>query len=306
MLETLGKIISLRNNKNRRKMDNLLDLRPEQGESTPRAVAALATDPACDALIPLHAHRRAQLIHAISGVMIVRAAPGSWVVPPGRAVWVPAGIAHEIRTVGTVAMRTVFVEPGTRPGLADECRVLQISPLLRELILRAVALPLDYPLGGREERTMELLLDEIEAAPALSLHVPMPRHAGLARLCGGLVGDPAQPATLEGWAQQLHMNQRTLARLFRRETGMNFGAWCRQARLLLSLPRLAAGASILEVALEHGYDSPSAFAAMFRKTLGMPPSLYIRPQATHFVSSPTPSAGATPVDRQSRIHGVSG
>lgn len=257
-------------------MDKSLNLRPEQGESTPRTVAALATDAADDTVIPAHAHRRGQLIHAISGVMIVSAAPGSWVVPPGRGVWVPPGMAHQIRMAGDVQMRTVFVEPGTRAALGDECRVVDVGALLRQLIVAAVSLPMDYLQGGRDERVMELMLDEIEAAPTLSLHVPMPRHAGLARLCARLVRDPSQPASLEGWALELHMNTRTLARLFLRETGTNFGAWCRQARLLLSLPRLAAGASILTVALEHGYDSPSAFTAMFRRTLGVPPSLYLQ------------------------------
>ncbi|PIF78256.1 AraC family transcriptional regulator [Variovorax sp. 54] len=253
-----------------------LNLRPDEGESTPRAVAVLATDPAGDAFIPPHAHRRGQLIHAISGVMMVSAAAGSWVVPPGRGVWGPPGMTHQIRMAGEVQMRTVFVEPGTRADLGTDCRVIHVGALLRELIVAAVSLPLDYAPGGRDERVMELILDEIEAAPALSLHVPMPRHARLAALCEALIRDPAQPATLDGWAARLHMNARTLARLFERETGMTFGAWCRQARLLLSLPQLAAGASILEVALAHGYESPSAFTAMFRRTLGMPPSQYLQ------------------------------
>jgi AraC-like DNA-binding protein/quercetin dioxygenase-like cupin family protein len=255
---------------------NTLDLNPVEGESTPRAVAALATDPAGDAFIPPHSHRRGQLIHAISGVMLVSAAAGSWVVPPGRGVWVPAGMAHQIRMAGVVKMRTVFVEPGTRADLGGECRVIHVGELLRALIVSAASLPRDYAPGGRDERVVELMRDEIEAAPALSLHVPMPRHARLTALCEALVRDPSLPASLDDWALRLHMNSRTLARLFQRETGMNFGAWCRKARLLLSLPKLAGGASVLEVALAHGYESPSAFTAMFRRTLGVPPSVYLR------------------------------
>ena len=108
-------------------MDKEIDLRPEHGESTPRAVAVLATDPAGDAFIPPHTHRRGQLIHAISGVMLVSAAAGSWVVPTGRGVWVPGGMEHQIRMAGEVRMRTVFVEPGTRADLGSECRVIQIG-----------------------------------------------------------------------------------------------------------------------------------------------------------------------------------
>lgn len=257
-------------------MDNL-NLRPAHGEVTPRPVAVLATDAGDGAFIPPHTHRRGQLIHAISGVMIVSAAPGRWVVPPGRGVWVPPGMQHQIRMAGEVQMRTVFVEPGTREALGSECRVVHVDALLRQLIVAAVDVALDYGHGSRDERLMELILDEIGAAPALSLHVPMPRHARLAALCEKFVRDPSMAASLDDWARRLHMNTRTLARLFQRETGLNLGAWVRQARLLLSLPKLAAGASILEVALAHGYESPSAFTAMFRRTLGVPPSRYLHP-----------------------------
>ncbi len=271
-------IVALRMRKDRREMDKkktvAFDLQPVQGETTPRPVAVLATDPSGD--IPTHRHRRGQLIHATHGVLVVNTAQGSWVVPPGRGVWVPPGMPHDNRVVGEVRMRTVFVEPGARAGLPGSCRVIEVSELLRALILAGIALPRDYADDSRTGRIMGLILDEIEAAPALALHVPMPRHARLARLVRRWIADPSQPVSLEAWARQLHMNPRTLARLFQRETAMNLGAWYRQARLLLSLPKLAEGASILEVALAHGYESPSAYTAMFRRTLGMPPSLYMQ------------------------------
>lgn len=249
------------------------------GEQTVRPVVAYAMDPPDGTVIPPHAHRRGQMLYAISGVMLVRAAIGSWVVPPGRAVWVPPRTRHEIAMAGDVAMRTVFVEPGLRPGLWESCQVFEVGPLLRELVIAAVDLPRDYVTGGRDEHLMTLVLDEIERAQPLSLHVPMPAHTGLARLCRGLVRDPAQEVSLAAWARVLHMHPRSLARLFLRETGMNLGEWCRETKLLLSLPRLAAGASVLEVALEHGYNSPSAFTAAFRRSFGAAPSAYLRERA---------------------------
>lgn len=277
MLGKLDQVILRLMSDNRRKMDKTIDLHPEHGETTPHGVAVLATDPPANALIARHTHRRGQLLYATSGVMIVRADTGSWVVPPGRAVWIAPGVAHEIELAGTVAMRTVFVEPDLCAGLGGLGRVIHVSALLQQLILSGAQVPLDHAPGGRDERLMALILDEIYAAPTLSLHVPLPQHPGLTRLCRGFIADASAPATLQAWARILHMNERTLARQFRRETGMTFGAWRRQTRLLLSLPRLAAGVSILQVALEHGYDSPSAFTAMFRKALGVPPSLYISP-----------------------------
>ena len=142
--------------------------------------------------------------------------------PHGRR---PRGHAHRVRGAGAAARPVARL-----PSDAGHA-------LLRELVLEAIELPMDYPLGGREERVMQLILDEMERARALSLHVPMPRHGALAACCRSFVDDPSQDVGLASWAQRLHMHPRTLARLFLRETGMNFGAWCRQARLLLSLPR---------------------------------------------------------------------
>ncbi|WEK00215.1 MAG: helix-turn-helix transcriptional regulator [Candidatus Sphingomonas phytovorans] len=246
----------------------------EDCEGAPRPVSALASDhPDGDHVAP-HRHPRAQLIHTLSGVMTVTSRAGSWVVPAGRAVWMPPHEEHAIRIAGHVSMRTVFVRDDARACLPQCCEVLEVSPFLREAIVAATSIPLDYATGGRDARIMELILDEIEAAPRLYLHVPMPRDPRLARLCAGLIANPAAPATLERLGADIHVSGRTLARMFHRELGMSFGEWLRRMRLLLSLPRLAAGVSVLEVAMEHGYDSPSAFAAMFRRTLGVSPTAY--------------------------------
>lgn len=247
----------------------------EDCEAALRPVAAFASDHPDGEHIAPHRHARAQLIHTLGGVMTVTSPEGSWIVPPGRAVWMPPQCDHAIRIAGDVPMRTVFVREDARPGLPRQCEVMEVSPFLREAIVAATRIPLDYAAGGRDERVMDLILDEIEAAPRLHLHVPMPRDPRLARLCQKLIAEPARPVTLEELAREIHVSSRTLARMFHRELGLSFGDWLRRMRLLLSLPRLAAGASVLSVALEHGYDSPSAFTAMFRRTMGVSPRAYL-------------------------------
>lgn len=258
-----------------REMDNMSPRTLEDCERAPRPIAALASDYADGAHIEPHHHPRAQLIHAVSGVMTVSSRTGSWVVPSGRAVWMPAHEKHAIRIAGHVTMRTVYVKENARPGLLPGCEVIEVSAFLREAIVAATRIPLDYVSGGRDERVMELILDEIEAAPRIGLHLPMPRDPRLARLCQQMIANPSKPVTLEELAAKVHVSGRTLARLFQSELGMNFGDWLRRMRLLLSLQRLAAGASVAEVALEHGYESPSAFTAMFRRTLGLSPTTYL-------------------------------
>ncbi len=243
-------------------------------QSTTRPVSALAKDYPHGHVIAWHSHRRAQLLHSLSGVVTVNSQAGTWVVPPHRGVWMPPGMTHEVRLTGSVQMRTVFIEPGARADLRPDCVVVDISPLLRALLDTATTLPLDYPLGGREERIMELILDELRALPILSLDIRLPADPALAVLCKRILRRPEEPVSLASGAAYLDTSPRTLSRLFQRETGMSFAQWVRRARLLKSLDALAAGTPIVDVALSLGYDSPSAFSAMFRRTLGVAPSVY--------------------------------
>ncbi|MHC6225343.1 AraC family transcriptional regulator [Pseudomonas sp. X10] len=221
-----------------------------------------------------HCHDRAQLIHALSGVVTVNSRQGSWVVPPGRGVWVPAAVEHDLKIAGMVRMRTLFIDPQARPDLPRECQVIEISALLRELIISAMDIPADVPAGGRDERVMQLILDEIRVLPVMALHVPSPCDPQLLALCQALRAAPAEDWSLQRAARHSGISPRTLTRAFQRETGLSFIQWLRRMRLLTSLDALAAGHSILDVALDLGYDSPSAFSAMFRRTLGVSPSAY--------------------------------
>ncbi|VEA64900.1 Uncharacterized HTH-type transcriptional regulator ypdC [Serratia plymuthica] len=241
---------------------------------TNRSIVPIAKDYQHGDFEPLHHHNCAQLIHSLSGVVQVNTRLGSWVVPPGRGVWLPARMEHSLRITGKVAARALFVDPLARADLPAQCEVVQISPLLRELIICAMDIPVDYPQGGREDRIMELILDELRVLPILPLHLPEPRDEALLALCRHIQQSLAQPWELEQAAGYISVSGRTLSRRFQRETGLRFGDWVRRARLLAALNALAAGHSVLEVALDLGYDSPSAFSAMFRRLLGVAPSVY--------------------------------
>lgn len=224
----------------------------------------------------LHAHPRGQLLYAIAGVMIVRSPVGTWVVPPNRAVWLVADLEHEVRMAGDVKIRTLFIDDRSVSGLPEESCVLAVSPLLRELIVAAMTVPLDYAPDSRDARLMRLLLDELRQEPVLPLHLPMPRDPRLLRLCMELVAHPDEAATAQDWAAQFGVTAKTIHRLFAKETGLTFGQWRQQARLLHALERLARGERIIDVAAESGYASQSAFTAMFRKHFGLPPSVFYR------------------------------
>lgn len=223
---------------------------------------------------PQHYHNCAQLVHTLSGVVRVETAQGHWIVPPGRGVWLPSGVRHALQITGDVAARTLFVDPLARADLPASCQVVQVSPLLRELIVSALALPESYAPASRAERIYELILDEIRVMSELPFSLPEPQSDALVALCRTLRAAPGQSWTLEHSARYINVSSRTLARRFQQETGLQFSDWVRRARLMEALTRLARGDSVLTVSLELGYDSPSAFSAMFRRIMGVAPSDY--------------------------------
>ena len=240
----------------------------------PRPVVALARDLPPSHEIDWHSHPRFQLVYAARGVMTVDTREATWVVPPQRAVWMPPTVEHRLTAKGVVQLRSLYVRPEAASRMPRTCEVLEVTPLLRELILRATELPLEYDVRGPAGRVMRLLLDELAGLAPLPYHLPMPKTAPLAAICRRLLDAQDESATLEQIARDGTLSGRTLARHFRRHTGMSFAEWRRRARLLRALGWIAEGRPIVEVAMELGYDSPSAFSAMFRRELGAPPSSF--------------------------------
>lgn len=247
---------------------------PDDYQDVPRPLGVLARDVPDHQVTRWHSHKRAQLVYAASGVMLVRTRQGEWVIPPQRAVWVPAGVLHETETVGTVAMRTIYIDAAVAKRLPHHCRAVNVSPLLRELILRAATLPVLYSRRAPIARVMQMILDEIRESPMVPLHLPVPRDARVARICDRIMRDPARHETLEALAKREGMSKRTAERLYLRAVGMTFVKWRQQARLLAALTRLAAGKSVKQVAFKSGYASQSAFTNMFKRILGATPRNY--------------------------------
>lgn len=251
--------------------------RVTQYEDTPRDVVATGNDYPGRFVLPPHTHKRHQLLYAVTGVVKAITPEGSWVVPPRRALWIPAGVMHEVHMDGTVSTRSAYIrqEAAAAAGLWTHCQVITVSPLLHELLQEAVDLPVEYDLEGRDGRLMALLVDEVRAMQPLALNTPLPSDRRLRRLCRVMLDAPALEIDIDAMADKAGMSRRSFTRTFREETGMSFAAWRQQACLLAALTRLGRGESITQVAIELGYGSTSAFTAAFRRVLGAPPSRYL-------------------------------
>ena len=221
-----------------------------------------------------HSHDWHQLLYASEGVMTIHTASGSWVVPPHRAVWIPAKVQHSLQMSGIVSMRTLYLLPGLSKALPTDCCTVNVPPLLRELILEAVNRQTLKQSSPSQARLIGVILDQIEALPAAPLQLPMPRDIRASKVAELLKANPAEPGSLEQISRQAGASPRTIERLFRSETNMGFRKWRQRLRLLHALRLLAAGEPVTNVALESGYDSTSAFISMFRRELGATPSRY--------------------------------
>jgi AraC-like DNA-binding protein/quercetin dioxygenase-like cupin family protein len=243
-------------------------------EQEPFLVArALSTTYSGGSCLRPHRHASHQLLFAASGAMTVTGDRTTWMIPPGRAVLIPAGALHAIRMWGDVAMRSLYFPVGAAASAfdADACRVISVSPLLRELILRVAELAALDSRVAADARLMGVLMDELAAAHIEPLLLPLPSDARALTAANSVLEDPADGATTHDVARRSGLSARTLERLFRAETGMTFGLWRQKARLLESVRRLAQGGSVTDAALESGYSSVSAYIAAFKQTFGCTP-----------------------------------
>lgn len=230
----------------------------------------LATDYAADEWIAPHTHDAHQIVHASSGVLRVVSDNDSWVVPPGRAIWMPARRTHAIHCHTAVQMRTVYLR-GHGPEMPETCAVWSVSPLMREILVRLAR----SPDPRSREHLAALLFLEIETITTLPFHLPLPTDARLRRLTDTVSAHPATSRSLKQWARRLGMSERNLIRRFHNETGMTYRQWRRQVRLLEGLERLATGQRVTTTAFEVGYESVSAFVAAFREAFGETPKRYV-------------------------------
>lgn len=226
-----------------------------------------------DFLLLEHDHPWAQLLYATTGAMTVYAGTTSWMLPAGKAVMIPADCKHSIRMWGEVAMRTLYLSPELDcAALRDpRCRVVTVTALLRELILRVIEMAALDRRVPEHARFAGVLLDELGRAEVTPLALPVPADARAAAVAMEVLATPSEEVALDRLARRHGVGRRTLERIFRSETGMSFGMWQQKARLLNSVRALAEDRPVTEAALDAGYSSVSAYIAAFKRTFGCTP-----------------------------------
>lgn len=223
-----------------------------------------------------HMHREAQLVFAASGTMQVTTPQGRWLVPPGRAVWVPARLEHAIDVLADIEMRTLYfnvpwlARKAPRRNLESEF-VVRVSPLLRETILSLFE---DRRDRARAALLIQLVLLELHRAEDAATFIPLPHEPRCRRAAEIVLSDPATAHDIEDLARKIGTSARTLSRLFAAETHISFKSWCQRARIAAAIEKLStdAGVSVKQLASELGYASVPAFSHAFRQVTGKTPT----------------------------------
>lgn len=260
-------------------IENLPTLVPRDfGSQVDPARPILSTDYYAEGphLIHGHAHPRAQILYPIRGVYRCRTPLGSWILPAGQALWMPSHMFHEIHAKDSVRSLLMFIDEAFTDGLPKQCVVIEVSPLLRELIFKAVHMGNEYAGDCRQSRVVQVLLDEINDMRPAKLYLPLAQDKRVRKAMDLLIAQPGDARPLEELAAHAGTSLRNLTRLFKKETGMSFRDWHKQLLLVETVERLSSGQAMKQVALELGYNSASAFVAMFRRSLGVTPGQYLR------------------------------
>ncbi|MFI1016822.1 AraC family transcriptional regulator [Streptomyces sp. NPDC020965] len=223
------------------------------------------------AWFPTHRHPVHQLAWSRSGLLAVRTAAGAWLLPPSMALWIPARLPHATGAMGTVDMRSPYLDPLRCPDAWTEPTVVSVGPLLSALIDH---LHREDLTARARERAESVVFDVLDPLPVTSVSVTEPRDPRARAVARALAGDPRDGRGLEAWGSEVGASARTLARLFTAETGLTFGQWRERLRMQASMPLLAGELPIEAVARRVGYGSASSFVAAFHRIVGLTPRQY--------------------------------
>jgi AraC-like DNA-binding protein/quercetin dioxygenase-like cupin family protein len=243
----------------------------------PAAAVIVATFPMPAGLVfDWHTHEDHQLASAVSGVLTVRTEQSAWVLPPSRALWIPAGVRHETLSAGPATMRSAYVRPDRCEVHWSEPTPVSASALLAELIgyLAEPGLTVD-----QRAHAEIVLVDLLRPVPMTTVSVRMPSDDRARQVADAICADPAADRTLAEWGAVVGASERTLARAFLTDTGVSFGRWRTMTRIEAALVALATGDAVGKVARHVGYESDSAFVQAFRRETGITPSAYFRRSA---------------------------
>ena len=254
---------------------------PEFAPSNALPVRCVFRLHAANTKVTCHRHVWDQMIFSDRGVVRVTTRRATYTVPPWRAVWIPAGVSHSAALLETAHLCSLQLLPGCMERVPEKCvdlspwlgcRVIEVRPLLRELVKALAMENIEDISARRYESYCSLILLEIIGAPACPLMVPLPSERRLRSFCDSFMKQPSLARSLDEMAGEAGASVSTINRLFHTELGSRFSVWRKQALLAHALALSAHGMTLGEISYRLGYGNQSAFSAMVRQVMGVSPS----------------------------------
>ncbi len=227
-------------------------------------------------IIERHSHKWGQFVYASKGVMLVETPQHCYIVPPEQGVWLLPHVDHAVRSLTHVSLTSFYIATQMHIHMPKDNGVLDISPFLKMLINEARYFSDDYTWEDTQGLHLRLILHTLSKAPSAVFQLPFPSDKRLITMLDAIQQTPSNNNSLEQWGTIVGASSRTLSRLFKKETGLNYSEWRQRLTIQIAIGKLAEGITITNVAHELGYGSPSAFTSMFKEKTGMTPSVFKR------------------------------
>lgn len=220
-----------------------------------------------------HRHSCGQLFGTVRGLVALVVGERHWIVPAGRSVWIPAGCSHSLQSYGPLKSWSIYLGGEFSKNLPGVPATMQTTALLNAAACRAAHWE-GNDTTEAQRRISQVILDEILSLPHDAVGLLVPTDSRSLRVANALATNLADNKTIADWAHWAGTSPKTLARHFIDETGMTFGQWRQQARILRAIELLAGELPITTIALELGYETTSAFVAMFKRWRGVAPGQF--------------------------------
>jgi AraC-like DNA-binding protein len=227
---------------------------------------------------PLHRHAWGEFVYSFSGVMEVKVAEQHYLAPPQYGMWLPPDLEHVGLNRRAATHSSLYVSRALCAVLPATPCALTVGPLARALLEYLRQLPGGAPNNLQEARLLDVLLDQLAAAPRTGSYLPGSDHPQLGAVLQALEEHPGDNRALAAWADFVHTTERTLMRRCQRDLGMSLAEWRQRLRVVKAMPRLDAGKTVESIALDLGYSSASAFITMFRRLTGTTPDEFRKAQ----------------------------
>ncbi|CAH7021010.1 AraC family transcriptional regulator [Vibrio chagasii] len=222
----------------------------------------------------IHFHEKDQLLFSKHGCMTITLEDVKYVLPPMRAAWIPKGVQHDAQMTNITQYRSLYFDQSLSERLPRGVMIFDITALMRVLIERMAFWAFDKP-NSQQINTLNLFIEELNDSQEVYLSLPLPQDHRLKSWLSDIDNQDFMAPSLAQLSEVVGASEKTITRIFNRETGMPYQSWRQQWRLLGAIELLSSGMRISDVADRLEFSSDSAFIHFFRQKTGMTPMNYM-------------------------------